>query len=179
VGKTFVLLKPDAVARGLVGRIVSRFEDAGLHLEAARALTPSRELITSHYPESSDWLMTVGGKTLESYAADGLDPAADLGTNDPEAIGRLVKGWLVDYISSGPVVAMIWRGNRVVSQVRKLVGHTLPSHAVPGTIRGDFSSDSAELANREGRPVRNLIHASGDPEEAAREIALWFGDGAS
>ena len=177
--KTFVLLKPDAVARGLVGRIVSRFEDAGLHLEAARALTPSRDLIVRHYPDDLDWLTAVGGKTLESYAADGLDPAADLGTNDPEAIGRLVKGWLVDYISSGPVVAMIWRGNRVVSQVRKLVGHTLPSHAVPGTIRGDFSSDSAELANREGRPVRNLIHASGDPEEAAREIALWFGDGAS
>ncbi|MGH3972931.1 MAG: nucleoside-diphosphate kinase, partial [Pseudonocardiaceae bacterium] len=78
------------------------------------------------------------------------------------------------FMLSGPVVPMVLSGNRAIETVRKIVGHTLPVMAVPGTIRGDYSSDSADLANDELRPVLNLVHASGDPDEAAREIKLWF-----
>ena len=89
----------------------------------------------------------------------------------------MVKGWLVEYMASGPVLVGVLRGNRCVEVVRKLVGATLPVLAAPGTIRGDLSVDSPDLANAERRPIRNLVHASGDVEEAEREIAVWFPDG--
>jgi nucleoside-diphosphate kinase len=88
----------------------------------------------------------------------------------------MVRTWLTEFLLSSPVVPMVISGNRAIETVRKIIGSTLPVAAAPGTIRGDFSSDSPDLANAERRPVKNLVHASGDPDEAAREIALWFPD---
>jgi nucleoside-diphosphate kinase len=85
-----------------------------------------------------------------------------------------VQKWLVEYLTVNPVVAVVLEGPHAVELVRKLVGHTLPLKAQPGTIRGDFSFDSSALANENKRPIRNLIHASGNKEEAELEIALWF-----
>jgi nucleoside diphosphate kinase (EC 2.7.4.6) len=89
----------------------------------------------------------------------------------------MVKGWLIDYMTEAPILLMVVEGNHAVSVVRKLVGNTLPYKAEPGTIRGDFSSDSPDLANRERRSIRNLVHASDSPEEARREISYWFKEG--
>lgn len=174
--RTFVMIKPDGVRRGLVGRIISRFEDVGLKLVGIKILRPDEDLVRKHYPDNPEWLRTVGEKTLGTYREYEMDPLRQMGTDDPLEIGRWVRERLVEFITSGPVVAMVWEGNHAVEVVRKLVGSTIPLFAQPGTIRGDFSVDSPDLANREGRPVYNLIHASGDIEEAEREVGLWFRD---
>ena len=86
----------------------------------------------------------------------------------------MVNNWNKDFLTSGPVVAMVWEGNHAIDNVRRLVGATLPTFAAPGTIRGDYSVDSPVLANARKRAVKNLIHASGEPKEAELEIDLWF-----
>ncbi len=172
--RTLVIIKPDAYKRGLTGAILARFEQRGLALEEIRISQGEYKVLEDHYPRTEEWLSTVGGKTLADYAKLGLSARERLGTDDPAEIGRTVRKWLVDFMLSGPVVALVLSGNRAIETVRKIVGHTLPVLAAPGTIRGDYSSDSADLANDELRPVLNLVHASGDPDEAAREIKLWF-----
>ena len=174
IEQTLVLLKPDAVSRNLTGRIITTLEDAGLSIKAMKMLTADKETLTKHYPSSTEWLSIVGGKTLEDYEATGKDAMKEMGTTDAVEIGKIVKGWLVDFMASGPIVAMVFEGNEAVKNVRRLVGHTLPSKAEAGSIRGRFSCDSPGLANSEKRPVLNLIHASGEVDEAEFEIGLWF-----
>lgn len=175
--RTLMFLKPDGVQRGLVGEVLARFERAGLKVVGMKMVHARRELLDRHYPSDESFLRTIGGKTKDAFATYGLDVRAQTGTDDPLAIGRQVRGWLIDYVSSGPVAAFVLEGIHAVSAVRKLVGDTLPYRAAPGTIRGDFSIDSPTVANLLKRPVRNLIHASGSIEEAAMEIPLWFQPG--
>jgi nucleoside-diphosphate kinase len=137
-------------------------------------LRAPRELLERHYPAEEDFLRTIGGKTKEAFEAYGLDVRERMGTEDPVEVGRQVRGWLIEFMASGPVVAAVLEGVHAVSAVRKLVGKTLPIFAEPGTIRGDWSTDSPTLANLEQRPVRNLVHASGTVEEAEFEVRLWF-----
>lgn len=171
---TLVIIKPDAYERGITGTIIARFEQRGLVIDAIRVSRGEKDTIENHYPRTDDWLSAVGNKTLSDYAKLGLSAREHVGTDDPVEIGRMVRTWLTEFLLSGPVVPMVLSGNRAIATVRKIIGHTLPVEASPGTIRGDFSSDSPDLANEERRPVKNLVHASGDPEEAAREIELWF-----
>ena len=175
--RTLMFLKPDGVQRGLIGEVLARFERAGLKVAGMKMVRADRDLLDRHYPNDDSFLRTLGGKTKEAFAAYGLDVKAQTGTDDPLEIGRQVRGWLIDYVSSGPVAAFVLEGIHAVSVVRKLVGDTLPYRAAPGTIRGDFSIDSPTVANLMNRPVRNLIHASGSVEEAGMEIALWFRPG--
>lgn len=172
--RSMVIAKHDAVSRGLVGEIVRRFERVGLKLLAFEMINASVDMGNEHYPNSREWKQKVGERTLKEYVEKGIDPIAKLGTDDAVAIGELVKKWNVDYLTAGPVVAMIWQGPNAVKIIRKLIGDTVPANAAPGTIRGDFSWDSPELANDLGRPFYNLIHASGTSDEAEQEIALWF-----
>ncbi len=172
--RTLVVIKPDGVQRGLVGEILARFERAGLKVVALKMLRAPRQLLERHYPDDDEFLRTVGGKTKEAFEAYGLDVRERMGTDDPREVGAQIRGWLVDFMASGPVVAAVVEGVHAVSAVRKLVGKTLPVFAEPGTIRGDFSTDSPTLANLECRPVRNLVHASGTVEEAEFEVRLWF-----
>ena len=173
--KTLVVLKPDAVKRGLIGEIIKRFERVGLKLVACKMLQVSKELADKHYPLSRrEFIEGMGKKTLENYKDMGIDPIKEMGTDDPYEIGKVIREWLIEMITSGPVLAMVWEGPHAVELVRKITGHTLPLKAAPGTIRGDFSFDSSYLANTGKRAIKNLIHASGDPEEAEYEINLWF-----
>jgi nucleoside-diphosphate kinase len=174
--RTLVIVKPDAYERGLTGVILARLEQRGLRVEAMRVSRNEKEIVEDHYPRSPEWLGIVGGKTLEDYGKQGMSTMDSLGTEDAVEIGRIVRTWLTEFLLSGPMVPMVVSGNRAIETVRKIVGNTLPVLAAPGTIRGDHSSDSPDLANTQRRPVQNLIHASGDPEEAAREISLWFPD---
>jgi nucleoside-diphosphate kinase len=169
------MIKPDGVRNRLVGRILARFEEAGLTILDLRLVYASREMIEAHYPSDESWLTEVGRKTLETYEKYGMRAEREIGTADPVEIGRRVKSWLASYLTSGPIVAMVLEGNHAIDIVRKLVGSTIPLFAAPGTIRGDFSVDSPAIANAEKRAVWNLIHASGSREEAGREIQLWFG----
>lgn len=175
IQKTVVLVKPDGVQRGIVGEVISRFERAGLKIVAMKMIWVGKDHVTKHYPESRTELMkAIGTKTLEAYEKYGKDAKEELGTMDPVEIGKMVNKWNVDFLSSGPVVAMLLEGAHAIEGVRMIVGHTLPLLANPGTIRGDYSIDSPALANTRKRPLRNIVHASGNPEEAKYEEELWF-----
>ncbi len=175
--RTLILIKPDGIQRALVGEILARFERVGLKIVALKMVRAERRVLERHYPTDEEWVRTIGGKTREAFQTYGMDVRAQMGTDDPLEIGRQVRGWLIEFMLTTPVVAAILEGVHAVSTTRKIVGGTLPVFAEPGTIRGDFSSDAPTVANAGRRPVRNLIHASGSPEEAAREVALWFGAG--
>lgn len=174
IQRTLIICKHDAVARGLMGEIIQRFERVGLKLVAMEFIAATEDMGNRHYPNSEEWLSKVGNRTLDEYKTKGIDPIKRLGTDDAIEIGKLIKQWNVDYLSVGPVLAMVWEGPEAVNIGRKLIGETVPLKAAPGTIRGDFSWDNADLANDQLRPFYNLTHGSGDPEEAKEEIELWF-----
>lgn len=176
VQKTLIIAKHDAVARGLTGEIIHRFERVGLKLIGFELIAATEDMGVAHYPNSKEWKEKVGNRTLAEYKEKGINPIKRLGTDNPEEIGQLIKDWNVEYLTFGPVLAMIWEGPEAVKIGRKLVGETNPINAAPGTIRGDFSWDNADLANDQMRPFYNLIHASGSVEEAEEEIELWFSD---
>lgn len=172
--RTVVIVKPDAVVRGLVGEIIERFEKRGLKVIALKMVWPTREHAEGHYSGSEKWLRGMGQKTLDAFDEYGLDVKSHMGTDDPLKIGKMVQKWNVNYLSMAPAVAMVLKGMHAISTVRKLVGHTLPILAQPGTIRGDFSVDTNTAANMDQRAIRNIVHASGDPKEAEHEIDHWF-----
>ncbi len=172
--RSLVLIKPDGVKRGLIGEVISRFEKVGLKLIACKMVVVKPEMAIKHYGYSQEWFENVGKKVLAFYQEHGKDPGEELGTMDQIEIGKMVQKWNVDYLTGGPVVAMIWEGPNVVEIIRKIVGPTYPQQAPPGTIRGDYSYDSPFLSNINKRSVQNLIHASGTPQEAELEIQLWF-----
>ena len=175
--RTLVILKPDAVRRGLVGEIISRFEKLGLKIIGAKMVTPSEDLAHRHYPvDRKEFIEGMGRKSLQTYKEQGHDPRDVFGTEDPHKIGLKIQTWMADFLTSGPVLAVVLEGPHAVEVVRKVSGHTLPFKAEPGTIRGDYSYDSPILANQQQRPVHNLVHASGDKQEAEFEIGLWFSD---
>lgn len=178
--KTLLIVKPHAVERGLTGEILARIERTGLRIHAVRSVTERADFWEKFYPDDESWFRNAGSKTLENCASTGVDVLSRLGTQNPLEIGKMVKAWLVDHMSSAPAIAAMIVGNEATVKVRKLCGSTLPNLATPGTIRFDFSTDSPTLANDERRPVYNLVHAS-DPEEVRKgtpavefELALLF-----
>ena len=173
--KTFVIIKPDGVRKGLVGEIITRFEQRDLKIVALEMFHPSKKEMDSHYPKDEAWLRRLGEKTMATYTKYGYDVKRDFGTRDLVRIGKTVRGWLLDFMSSAPLVKMVVQGVHAVDMVRKIVGPTMPYLAEMGTIRGDFSADSAISANTERRAVYNLAHASETPQEANHEIKHWFG----
>ncbi len=173
--KTFILVKPDGVRKGLIGEIIHRFEQRDLKIVAIEMFQATKAEMDKHYPKDEKWIRRVGEKTMATYQKYGYDVKKDFGTNDTLKIGKEVRGWLVDFMTSAPMVRMVVQGVHAVDMVRKIVGPTMPYLAEMGTIRGDYSADSPLLANLEKRPVLNLIHASETPEEAKHEINHWFG----
>ncbi|MBC7108525.1 MAG: nucleoside-diphosphate kinase [Methanomassiliicoccales archaeon] len=133
IERTFVMLKPDAIQRGLIGAIISRLEARGFKPVAMKLMRIPRELAERHYAEHK---------------------------------GKSFFPGLIDYITSGPVLCMVWEGENIITALRTMMGKTNPQDAAPGTIRGDFAQQTG----------RNLIHGSDSPESAKREIALFFND---
>ncbi|MBI1802046.1 MAG: nucleoside-diphosphate kinase [Chloroflexi bacterium] len=176
--RTLVLLKPDSVQRGLAGEILARFERAGLKIVGLKIVQPPRAFIEEHYPNTPDWIGGMGEKSLANYRDLGKDPVKEVGTADAMQIGEMVKNWNIDYLTSGPIVAIVLEGGHAIQVVRKLVGNTLPLNAAPGTIRGDFSTASPTIANALRHSIHNMIHASSSVDEAEHEIAHWFGNDA-
>ncbi len=171
---TVILVKPDGVRRGVVGELVARFEKVGLKIAAAKLIWVDKTHVGKHYKDDNQYHKTVGTKTLENYKKYGLDAGESLGTKSALKIGQMIRQWNMEFLSSGPVFAMLLTGPGAIPIVRKIVGHTFPSEALPGTIRGDFSLDSAYESNVAKRTTRNLVHASGTKEEAEFERKLWF-----
>jgi nucleoside-diphosphate kinase len=175
--RTFVMIKPDGVKRALVGDIIQRLEKAGLKIVAIKMLQATEEQVRAHYPMSDDaWITRLGEKSLSSFENIDTDPMEALGTIDKTEIGQGVAKSLVEFMTSGPVIAMVVEGIQAIDMVRKLAGHTLPFKADVGTIRGDYSVDSPAVANVEMRAIHNLLHASEVASEAEAEIKVWFGD---
>lgn len=169
------MIKPDGVQRGLTGEIIRRVEQVGLKIVGLKLFRPQVKQVDDHYPKDRAWIHRLGEKTLTTYGKYGFDAVKELGTEDVKKIGPMVRRWLIEFMTSGPVVVMAIKGVHAVDMVRKLAGPTMPSDAPMGTIRGDFSVDSAAVANRDKRAVYNLVHASETQEEAKHEIAHWFG----
>jgi nucleoside-diphosphate kinase len=170
--RTLVIIKPDGVQRSLIGEILRRYERVGLKLIGLKITIPTEELATKHYYEvgGDAWIEEVGRKARAAYEKKGLQ--SPYKTNKD-------NGWAVlksnaKYLSSGPVVCMIWQGNQAIDLVRKITGATEPLSSDVGTIRGDLTLDSYALADTDQRSVRNLIHASGTVAEAEQEIPIWF-----
>lgn len=173
--QTVVLIKPDGVKLGVAGEIIHRFERMGLKIVAMKMIAPDKAFFHKHYGTDKEaTIARLGGKTLSSYEKYGKNAKKELGSDDPMELGKMVVGWLLDYVTSGPVIAMLIEGRHAVDNVLALAGPTMPVVAPPGTIRGDFSTDSAAYANDEKRGVSNLIHISGSIEEANFEKSLWF-----
>ena len=173
--KTFVMIKPDGVRKGLIGEVIRRFEQRDLKIVALEMFQPTRSQMDNHYPKDKAWITRVGEKTAKTFEKYGYSLKKEYGTDDNFKVGKMVRGWLIEYMTSAPLVRMVVQGVHAVDMVRKIVGPTMPYLAEMGTIRGDFSADSPLIANAEKRPVMNLVHASETPEEAAHEIKHWFG----
>ena len=168
--QTLVIIKPDGIQRSLVGEIIGRYENVGLKLTAMKMMVPTAELIEKHYTLDPDWRRVTGEKTIKGYKDKGLIPP----TEDPFEVTSILLGRLVTYMTSGPIIAMVWEGAHAVAIVRKLTGGTEPLTSDVGTIRGDFVLDSYAITDQDKRSVRNLVHASGSAKEAQEEIKHWF-----
>lgn len=167
--RTLVLVKPDGVQRHLVGDILHRFEQAGLKIVGLKLIWATEKIIDKHYRHDAEYLTSIGEKTIKGMEQLGIVPDAT-----PLEIGRRVRSYLSRHLTTGPVVAIVLQGTNAIRNVRQLVGSTDPLVADIGTIRGDLTIDTIQMADLEGRSVRNLVHASGDPDEAEREIPIWF-----
>ncbi len=165
VQQTLILIKPDGVEKGLTEEIIRRYEAVGLRAVKRKDMVAPLSTVEKHYPMDPDFLKLIGEKTI----------AAGQQVKSAEEQGRKVVTWLRKFITSGPIVALLLEGEDAIKVARKTTGFTDPSTAEKGTIRGDLGTDNILDANREERPVYNLIHASGSEEEAQKEIELWFG----
>lgn len=172
--KTLIIIKPDAVKRGLIGTIIEMFEKVGLKLMAAKMLKPDADVIKNHYPGTPEWISEMGEKTLASFKQSGVNVKEKMGTDDPAKLGTFVYDRLVKYWMEGPIVVMVWQGPGAVAIARKLRGHTIPLLAQTGTLHSDYSFDSSTLSASLDRVVKTFVHASGSVDEANREIEYWF-----
>ncbi len=167
--QTLVIIKPDGVQRSLMGEIISRLERTGLKFVAFKFLVPQEEQCWKHYNKDDEWFMKKGARVTEDRKTHGMPIE-----KEPIEYGKDIIQANVDFFTSSPVLAMVIEGNQSVAIVKKIVGETEPSTSDVGTIRGDLTVDSYSLSSRDNRAVRNLIHCSDSPEEAQREIPLWF-----
>ncbi len=170
IERTLVIVKPDGIQRSLIGEIISRYEKIGLKLIGLKMLLPTNELVEQHYTLDPEWKRLIGEKRMKSAKEGG----APIEETDPIKIGDSVLARLREYMTAGPVIAMVWQGAHAVSIVRKVTGGTEPRTSDIGTIRGDFMLDSYEMSEYDSRAVRNLVHSSGSVKEAEDEINHWF-----
>lgn len=169
--RSLVLLKPDTVQRSLVGEVIKRFENTGLKIAAMKMIVPTEAQLLTHYNKDDAWYQRKGEGIVKELEQQGKPIE-----KEPIEYGKDIIRTIVRYMTAAPVVAMIMEGNKAVSVVTKIVGTTEPATSDVGTIRGDYTVDSYFHATFENRAVRNLVHQSESPEEAEREIAIWFKD---
>lgn len=169
--RSLVLLKPDTVQRSLVGEVIKRFEQTGLKISAMKMIVPTEDQLLRHYNKDDAWYLRKGQGIVDELKAQGTEI-----TKEPIEYGKDIIRTIVHYMTAAPVVAMIMEGNKAVTVVSKIVGSTEPATSDVGTIRGDYTVDSYAHSTFENRAVRNLVHQSESPEEAEREIAIWFTD---
>lgn len=169
--RTLVIIKPDGVQRGLIGEILSRFERTGLKFTAFKFVVPTSAQCIEHYHKDEAWFLRKGNRIIDDLKAQGLPIEKEAMEYGREIIDTVVK-----FMTAGPVLAFILEGNQSVAITTKITGSTEPSTSDVGTIRGDLTVDSYGHSAYQNRAVRNLIHCSESPEEAEREIKVWFSE---
>lgn len=167
--RTLVILKPDTVQRAITGEIITRFERAGLKIIGMKMMIPEIELLRQHYPDSL--VPIVGNKTKQDWEAYGIEYSETV-----EEIGEMIVKATREFMRSAPVIAAVLEGGHAVEIVRKMVGTTGPKDSPAGTIRGDYAHLSLGRASLQKKGAANIIHASGNVEEAKKEIKMWFDD---
>lgn len=170
--KTLVIIKPDGIQRNLIGEIISRYERVGLKLVAMKMVNADFNFVNDHYNLDPEWFRLVGEKSIKGLVDKGITPPS----YDVDVMAQSVLDRLTKYMTSGPVIAMIWQGAHAVNIVRKITGGTEPLTSDVGTIRGDYVLDSYQMSTDDNRAVRNLVHASGNVSDAEKEIKHWFKD---
>ncbi len=163
------MVKPDGVQRGLVGEVIKRYERTGLKLVGLKLCLADEKKLWEHYGKDDVWFLKKGTKIMEDKKANNLPV-----TKEAIEYGKDIIGQLVKFMTSGPVIQMVWEGNQAAAVVVKITGTTEPATSDVGTIRGDLTIDSYNIAAVDDRAVRNLIHCSESAEEGKREIAIWF-----
>lgn len=169
--RTFVILKPDAIQRGLMGEIIKRFENVGLKMVAMKMMMATEQQCWDHYNKDEAWFLKKGANIIKNREDLGMPVEKEAMEYGKDIIRALVK-----FMTAGPIVAIIFEGNQAMGIVKKIVGGTEPLTSEVGTIRGDYTLDSYELSSYDDRAVRNLIHCSDMVEEAEREIKIWFSE---
>ncbi len=167
--RTLILVKHDGIQRGLTGEIIKRFEQKGLKIAGIKMIQATKETADKHYVITPEWTKKVGENTRKSAEKKGIK----INQTDEE-IAERIHAQNTEYLTEGPIIAVVFEGYHAIEIGRKLIGSTEARKAEIGTIRGDFTVDSYEIAEAKKRSVRNLIHASEDTEQADREIKLWF-----
>ncbi len=167
--RVLVVIKPDGVERALIGKVIVRFEDAGLKVVAMKMLNAKKEMVEKHYTNDEAWLLSVGEKAKKSALEKGQKV-----TETEREIGVRVRNALIRELTRTPVVAFVLEGNAAADVARKIGGGTEPRKADPGSIRGMYSSDSYALADQKKRSVRNILHISETAEIGEQEIKVWF-----
>lgn len=169
--QTLIILKPDAVQRSLVGKILERFENIGLKIVAMKMFQATPEHAAKHYKLDEEWAKGVYSKAKASYDKEGKK----FPFKDHMEMGKNIQERNMKFLCESPVIAAVLQGPHAVELARKLIGSTEPRQALPGTIRGDFASiESYALTDPLNRVLRNLVHASDSPANAKNEITLWF-----
>ena len=169
IERTFVLLKPDAIQRGLIGEIIKRIEQRGLKIISFKLVVPTEEQVFAHYNKDDEWFKKKGQGVVDLIKERGEEP-----TKEAIEYGKDIVRALAKYMVAGPSLALVVEGHNAVNIILKITGSTEPATADIGTIRGDFAIETFALANTDDRAVRNLIHCSESVEEAKREIDLWI-----
>ncbi len=164
--RTLVLIKPDAILRGITGEIIQRFERVGMKISAMKMIKAPKEILQKHYYKDEKWLIERG----ERYKKKLSLPKE----SNPIEVGQGIVESLIKDMQTSPIVAIVLEGHNAVHTVKRLTGPTNIDQAPPGTIRGDYSHDTFELANRSNRPNITIIHATDNPDEAQKEINYWF-----
>jgi len=170
--RTLVVIKPDGIQRSLIGEIIGRYERVGLKMIGVKMVVPTEDFVEKHYTLDPEWRRVTGEKTIKGYKDKGLEPPL----SDPFEITAKILANLKKYMTSGPVIAMVFQGAHAVKMARKITGGTEPLATDVGSIRGDLVIDSYQMSDADNRAIRNLIHASGSVDEANMEIKHWFKD---
>ncbi len=166
--RTLVLVKPDGVQKHVIGAVIDRFERAGLKIIALKMLLAKKEQVERHYVLEKAWYENSWNNTKKAMDAKGVKM-----TETPLELGTRIRNSLISGLMEGPIVAMVVEGDDAIARVRKIVGATSPDRAEEGTIRKMYSDDNYEKADKAGRAIRNIVHAS-DGQTAGREISVWF-----
>ncbi len=169
--RTLIAIKPESIQRHLIGEFITKFEHRGLKMVACKMVAPTKKQVEKHYPDDEDWYTSSGTKTFENYKSRGIDPG--LGPID---LAKRTRKRLIEHLVDRPIILMVWEGPHACALGRKTAGATNPLIADIGSIRGDYSTESYEMADDIERAIHSLVHASASPEEAEKEIKIWFSE---